>query len=92
MEKSLLSFAATYPDWLPGPGAAGLLSTVGPAAGLPLNGAFDPRGSSNPNIQCWLPSRLDTVTACQWTQGPGWVQGKCKRWRTALMPAHALPR
>ena len=41
MEKSLLSFAATYPDWLPGPGAAELLSAVGPAAAaLHLNGAF----------------------------------------------------
>ncbi len=40
MEKSLLSFAATYPDWLPGPGAAELLSAVGPAAmALPQNGA-----------------------------------------------------
>jgi autophagy-related protein 9 len=38
MEKSLLSFAATYPGWVPGPDAANMLASVGPAAAPPLPG------------------------------------------------------
>ncbi len=54
MEKSLLSFAATYPGWLPGPGAAELLSAVGPSpAALPLNGAFHPPNRSVPYRNPW---------------------------------------
>ena len=35
VEKSLLSFAATYPGWAPDAAAAQLLSSVSPAAGVP---------------------------------------------------------
>ena len=53
MEKSLLSFAATYPGWVPGPDAANMLASVGPAAAPPLPGTasvlpcFDLKRSRN---------------------------------------------
>ena len=40
MEKSLLSFAATYPGWVPGPDAANMLASVGPSGALPPHGTL----------------------------------------------------